>query len=81
MLAALFQQLYELQKKPGLINSKKTPERSRALEARVDMLKAKTDKSSGNESLFVNIKPKANNRNKPALERKGNDTRQTHTVT
>ena len=67
-------QLHELQKKAGLIKGKKTPESSRALEARVAMLETKTDNSS-NESLFIDEKPKAYNRNNPALDRKGNGTR------
>ena len=71
------QQLYELQKKARLIKGKKTPESSRALEARVAVLEAKTDNSS-DESLFADKKPKANNRNNPALDRKGNGTRQSH---
>ena len=75
MSAAQHQQLYELQNKANLIKGKKTPESSRALEARVAMLEAKTGKSS-NESLFTDAKPMANNRNNPALERKGNGTRQ-----
>ena len=74
----LHQQLYELQKKTGLIKGKKTQERSRSLEARVAMLEAKTDNSS-NESLFTDKKPKANNRNNPALDEKGSRTRQSHT--
>ena len=37
------QQLYELWKKAELLKGKKTLESSRALEARVAMLKAKTD--------------------------------------
>ena len=74
------QQLYELQKRAGLIKGKKTPESSRALEARVAMLKAKSGNSS-NESLFTDKKPKDNNRNNPALDRKGNGTRQSHADT
>ena len=61
--------MYELWKKTGLIKGKKTPESSRAFEARVNMLEAKTDNSS-NKSLFVDEKPKANNRNNLALVRK-----------
>ena len=75
MLAVQRQQLYELRKKAGLIKGKKTPESIRALEARLAMLEAKTNNSS-NESFFADIKPKANNRNNPALDRKGNGTRQ-----
>ena len=80
MLAAQCQQLYELQKKARLIKGKKTPESSRALEARVASLEAKSDNSS-NESLFADKKPMANNRNNPALDRKGNGTRQSHADT
>ena len=43
MLVAQHQQLYELQKKAGLIKGKKTQESSRTLKARVAMLEAKTD--------------------------------------
>ena len=67
--------MYELQKKAGLTKGKKTPKSGRALEARVAMLKAKPGNSS-NESLFADGKPKANNRNNSALDRKGNGTRQ-----
>ena len=69
------QQLYELQKEAGLMKGKKTPESSRALEAIVAMLEAKTD-NSNNESLFIDKMPKVNNRNNPALDRKGNRTGQ-----
>ena len=61
-MTAQYQKLYELQKKAGLSKGKKTPESSRALEARVTALEAKTDNSS-NESLFSDKKNKANNRN------------------
>ena len=60
-----------------LLKGKKTPENSKALEARVSMLEAKTDNSS-NVGSFINEKPKANNRNSPSLDRKGNGTRQSH---
>ena len=43
-------------------------------------LEANIDNSS-NESLFPDEKPKANNRNKPALNRKGSRIRQTHAET
>ena len=76
MLAAQHQQFYELWKKSRLIKGKKTPESSRAFEARVAMLEAKTDNSSY-ESLFADVKHKANNRNNPALDKKGR-TRQSH---
>ena len=79
MLVAQHQQLYALWKKAVLIKSKKTPESSRALEVRVAMLEAKTDNSS--DELFADKKPKANNRNNPALDRKGNGTRQSHANT
>ena len=45
-LMAQCQQLYELWKKAWLIKSKKTPDSCKALEARVAMLKAKTDNKS-----------------------------------
>ena len=77
MLTAQCHQLHELQKKAELIKGKKTPESSRALEARVAMLEAKTENSS-NESVFKDKKPKANNRTNPALDRKGSRTRQGH---
>ena len=80
MSEAQHQQLYELPKKAGLIKGKKTPESSRVLQTKVAMLEAKTDNSS-NESLFADVKPKANNRNNPALDRKGNGTRQSHADT
>ena len=53
---------------------------SRALKAKVAVLEAKTDNSS-NESLFADVKPKANNRNNPALDRKRNGVRQSHADT
>ena len=65
---AQHQQLYELKKKARLIKSKKTPETSRALEAIVAAHLVKTDNSS-DESLFLDEKPKANNRNNPDLDR------------
>ena len=74
MLMAQHQQLYELWKIAKLIKGKKTQESSKALEARVATLEAKTDNSI-NESLLADEKPKANNRNNPALDRKGNGTR------
>ena len=77
MLMAQHQQLYEHWKKAGLIKGKKIPESSRALETRVAMLVAKTENSS-NERLFADEKPKANNRNNLALDRKGNGTKQSH---
>ena len=39
------QQFYDLQKKAGLMKGEKSPEGSRALEARVAVLEAKTDNS------------------------------------
>ena len=78
MTAAQCQQLYELQKRAGLIKGKKTPESSRALIARVAMLEAKSE-NSNDESLFADMKPIASNRKKPALDKKGNSTRQRHT--
>ena len=77
MSAVQRQQLYELWKTAMLIKGKKTPECGRALEARVAMLEAKSENSS-NESLFADVKPTASNRNNPALDRKGNGTRQSH---
>ena len=56
------------------------PESSRASEARVAMLDSKTDKRN-NESLFIDERPKANNRNNPAIDRKGNGTRESCTDT
>ena len=52
MSTAQHQQLYELWKKARIIKGKKTPESSRALEARVAPLKANKENSS-NESLFT----------------------------
>ena len=72
--------LHDLLKEARLIKGNKTPESSRALDARVAAQEAKTDNSS-NESLFPDKKPKANNRKNPALDRKGSGTRQSHTDT
>ena len=80
MSAVQHQQLYELQKKAGLITGKKTQENSKGLEARVAALQAKTDNSS-NESLFTDEKHSANHRNNPALDRNENSTRQSHADT
>ena len=80
MSTAQHQQLCELPKKSGLVNGKQTPESSRALMARVAMIEAKTDNSC-NKSLFTDEKPKANNRNSQAFERKGSSTRQIHADT
>ena len=80
MSIAQHQQLHELWNKTGLIKGKKTPESNKAFKARVSTLEAKTDNST-NESLFSDEKPKANNRNNPALDRKGNCTRQCHADT
>ena len=71
------QQLYEHQKKARLIKGKKNPESGRALEARVAILEAKTDNSS-DDSLFPDEKPIATSRNNSALDRKENNTRQSH---
>ena len=60
------------------MKNKKTLESSRALEGRVAMQEAKTDNSS-NESLFAGGKSKANNKNNPALDRKGSRIAQHHT--
>ena len=67
-------QLYELQKRARLRKVKKTPENNKALEVRVAALESKSNNSS-NESLFMDEKPKAYNRNNPALDQKGNSTR------
>ena len=77
MLMAQHQQLYEVRKKAGLIKGKKAPERGRVLKTRLTVLEAKTDKSS-KESLFIDEKLKTKNRNNPAVDRKGNSTRQSH---
>ena len=53
------QQLHELQYKAGLQEDNKTTESSKALEASVAMLQAKTYNSS-HESLFADEKSKAN---------------------
>ena len=80
MSAAQHQLLYELQKKAGFIKGKKAPENSRALKARVATLEAKSENSS-DESLFADTKPFTGNRSNPALNRKGNSTRQSHADT
>ena len=67
--------MYELWKKARLIKGKKTPESSRASEARIAALEVKTDNSS-NESLLADEKSKANKRHNPALDRKGSGARQ-----
>ena len=72
--------MYELWNKAGLIEGKKTTESSRALEARVATLEAKTDNNS-NESLFPVEKPKANNRTNLVLDRKGSRATQSHADT
>ena len=72
--------MYELQKKAGLIKGKKTPNNSRALEARVAALEAKTDNCS-NDFFFADEKPKASNRENPAIDKKRNGTRQNHADT
>ena len=74
------QNLYKLPKKARLIKSKKTPESSKALGARVAVLEVKTDNIC-DECLFADEKPKANNRNNPALDRNGSKTRQSHADT
>ena len=61
LLVAQPQQQYELQKKAKLIRGKKTTESSRALEARVPALEAKTNISS-NHSFFADEMPKLNHR-------------------
>ena len=65
------QQLYELWKKAVLIKGKKTPEKSRALEARMAALEAK--------QLTVEIRAHLQIKSSkliPALDRKGSRTRQ-----
>ena len=79
MSTAQCQKLYELWKKAGLIKGKTSLEWSKASEARVAMLEAKTENSI-NES-FPYKKAKANNRNNPALDRKGSRTRESHADT
>ena len=74
MSAVQHQQLYEFWKRAGLIKGKKFPENSRASEARVAKVEAKSEKNS----LFADMKPNASNRNNPANDRKGNGTRQSH---
>ena len=66
--------MYKLQCKVGLLKGKKTPESSKALEARVAINEVKTENSS-NDSLLSDKKLNANNRNNPALDRKESDTR------
>ena len=80
MLMAKHQQLFKLQKEVGLVKGKKTPESSRALEARVAVLEGKTYNGS-DESLFTDEKPKASNRNNSVLDRMENHTRQSHADT
>ena len=80
MLATQQHQLYEHWKKARLIKGKKTPESSRDSKARGATLEVKTDTSS-NESLFLDEKSKASNRNNSALNRKRNGTRQSHSDT
>ena len=75
MLTAKRQQLYVLWHKDGLLKGKKTSDICKKLKARVTTLATKTDNSS-NESVFADEKHKANNRNNPALDRKGSGTRQ-----
>ena len=66
--------------KAGLIKDKKIPESSRALEVRVASHEAKTE-NSGNKSFFPDFeKANANNRNNPALDRKGSGTKQSCTT-
>ena len=70
-----WQQLHEPQLKAVLIKDKKNPAISNALEPIVTALEAKIDCNS-NDSLFPDERPKANNRNNQALERKKSSTRQ-----
>ena len=69
MAMAQCQQLYTLQKEARLRKGSKTPERNRALEAKVAMLQTKTENSS-NESFFADEKLKDNKRNNAALDNK-----------
>ena len=62
---AQWQQLYEFWCKAGLLKGKKTPESNKTLKARVTIVEAKTE-NDGDENLFADEKPKANNRNIPA---------------
>ena len=75
MLAAQRHQLYELRHKAGPMIAKKTWDSAKKLEYRVTALEAKTD-NQRNESLFTAEKPTGNDWDSPALDRKGNDTRQ-----
>ena len=77
MSVAQRHQLYELWKRARLMKGKKTSESSRALEAKVAVLEAKSENSS-NESSFADMKPTTSNRNNPALDKKGHSTRQSH---
>ena len=54
--------MYEFWRKTWLIKGNITPESSRALEARVTTLEAKSE-NSNYESLFVDVKPNRYNRN------------------
>ena len=58
-----------------LLKGNKTPENSKTVEAITAMLKAKTD-NSGTENSVADKKSTAKNRNNPALDRKGSETRQ-----
>ena len=72
--------LYKLWKKSRLIKCKNTSENSEALEAGLAAHEGKT-KEQWNKSLLTDEKPKANNRNYPALDRKKSSTRQSHANT
>ena len=71
MSMAQQQQLYELQHKEKFRKGNKTPENSKTLETWVAVLEWEMN-SISDESLFVDEKPIASNRNNPALDRKGN---------
>ena len=73
MFIVQYQQLYVLQFEAEILKGKKTPDSNKVLEARVAVLGVKTDNSS-DEHLFADKKPKANKRNNPALDRKGDGT-------
>ena len=64
----------------GLSKGKKTIESSKALKARVVRLEVKTE-NRNKESLFQDEKPKANNKNNPALDSRGSRTRKDHANT
>ena len=74
MSIAQWQHFYELLHKTGLLKSKKTPQCSKALEARVAAIGAKIENRS-NDRLFTDERPKASNINNPAFDREGSSIR------